>query len=140
MLSIIVFPTTYKMSETGHRSTELTKFAEHQINYMLGDSGRSYEIGFGHDYPLRPHHRASSCRDPPALCGYDVGSHTAPEPNPHELTGALVGGPDLSDHFDDDRSNYESTEVTTDYNAGFQSCLARMALTYPGRRKKLYIN
>ena len=28
-----------------------------QIDYMLGDSGRSYVIGFGNNYPKRPHHR-----------------------------------------------------------------------------------
>ena len=28
-----------------------------QIDYMLGDSGRSYVIGFGNNPPKRPHHR-----------------------------------------------------------------------------------
>ena len=36
-------------------------FAAGQINYMLGDSGRSYVVGFGNNPPKKPHHRASSC-------------------------------------------------------------------------------
>jgi len=28
-----------------------------QINYMLGDSGRSYVVGFGNNPPTQPHHR-----------------------------------------------------------------------------------
>ncbi|XP_071145235.1 endoglucanase-like [Mytilus edulis] len=36
-------------------------FAMSQINYMLGDNNdnMSYEIGFGNNYPLRPHHRGA---------------------------------------------------------------------------------
>merc|ERR1711899_466161 len=41
--------------------------------------------------------------------------------NPHVLKGALVGGPDQSDNYNDDRTNFVSNEVATDYNAGFQS-------------------
>ena len=119
------------MADLGHRSTELNNFAEKQINYILGDAGRSYEIGFGTNFPTHPHHRSSSCKNPPAACGYGVGSHNTADPNPHELTGALVGGPDKYDNYVDDRTKYEATEVTTDYNAGFQSCLARMAEKYP---------
>lgn len=34
------------------------KWAEQQIHYLLGDSGRSYVIGFGKNYPMKPHHRS----------------------------------------------------------------------------------
>ncbi len=114
----------------GHRTKELNEFGERQINYMLGDGGRSFQIGFGKNWPLRPHHRSSSCKNPPAACGYGVGSHNTASPNPHELTGALVGGPDNSDNFVDDRTKYEATEVTTDYNAAFQGAVARMVQEY----------
>jgi endoglucanase len=40
------------------------------------------------------------------------------------LYGALVGGPDLSDTYIDDRSDYISNEVATDYNAGWQGAVA----------------
>merc|ERR1719433_2680070 len=44
----------------------------------------------------------------------------------HTLYGALVGGPQNqgSDQISDRRDDYVESEVTTDYNAGFQSTLA----------------
>jgi endoglucanase len=36
----------------------------------------------------------------------------------------LVGGPDSNDNYNDDRTNYVSNEVATDYNAGFQGAVA----------------
>jgi len=50
----------------------------------------------------------------------------SPNPNYHVLTGALVGGPDENDNYVDDRTNYVQNEVSTDYNAGFQSALAAL--------------
>lgn len=44
--------------------------------------------------------------------------------NPQTLLGALVGGPDIQDNYADDRTDYVKNEVTTDYNAGFQSAVA----------------
>ena len=32
-------------------------FAKKQINYLLGDSGRSFVVGFGINPPQRPYHR-----------------------------------------------------------------------------------
>ncbi|CAK8681039.1 unnamed protein product [Clavelina lepadiformis] len=102
-------------------------YAFSQIDYMLGQgSGRSFVVGFGNNPPRSPHHRASSCpnwtRTPVQACGFD--SLHAGTPNPHILYGALVGGPDDSDNYEDDRSNFINNEVATDYNAGFQSAVA----------------
>lgn len=44
--------------------------------------------------------------------------------NPNELTGALVGGPNIYDDFIDRRTNYVQNDVACDFNAGFQSALA----------------
>ena len=44
--------------------------------------------------------------------------------NPNLLYGALVGGPDENDDYEDDREDYVHNEVATDYNAGFQGALA----------------
>lgn len=49
------------------------------------------------------------------------------EPNVHTLFGAMVGGPDSSDGYKDDRSNYVNNEVACDYNAGFQAAIAGMS-------------
>ena len=48
----------------------------------------------------------------------------SPDSNPQILEGALVGGPDINDNFNDDRHDYVRCEVTTDYNAAFQGALA----------------
>ncbi len=37
-----------------------------------------------------------------------------------------MGGPDHNDQYTDDREDYVSNEVATDYNAGFQSALAAL--------------
>jgi hypothetical protein len=42
------------------------------------------------------------------------------------VTGALVCDQDNSDNYKDERSNYISNEVATDYNAAFQSTLAHL--------------
>ena len=82
--------------------------------------------------------RAASCPGPGQPCGWDY--YNSPEPNVHVLKGALVGGPDRNDNYNDDRTNFvvcsdfteslikltfsQSNEVATDYNAGFQSAVA----------------
>ena len=120
-------------------------FAESQLNYILGDTGRSFFVGWGEKSPLRPHHRSSSCPDLPAPCGQDAINN--PGPNWQVLKGALVGGPNENDEYDDDRANYrvswctiiilslklpflQTNEVGTDYNAGFQSALAGLSKMY----------
>ncbi|XP_002732884.1 endoglucanase A-like [Saccoglossus kowalevskii] len=113
-------------ADNGIRVNTYREFAKSQIGYILGDTGRSYLIGFGKDYPHYPHHRSSSCPKPPDLCtwGNAFGIST---PNYHVLYGGLVGGPtDLSDTYTDSRENYFENEVAIDYNAGFQSAVAAL--------------
>ena len=64
----------------------------------------------------------SSCPPAPARC--DWSTFHSPNPNFHVLTGALVGGPDEYDFYVDNRTDYIKNEVTTDFNAGFQSVAA----------------
>jgi endoglucanase len=94
-----------------------------QLNYMLGSTGQSFVVGFGETYPQQPHHRAASCPpDKAEVCNKEDG--LSPEPNPHILYGALVGGPDVEDIYDSSRGNYIQNEVTVDYNGGFTGALA----------------
>ncbi|XP_045161147.2 endoglucanase A-like [Mercenaria mercenaria] len=108
--------------------TEYRQWAASQINYMLGDGGRSYVVGFGNNPPTHPHHRASSCPMWPAPCS-DFNLN-ADAPNPHVLYGGLVGGPGINDDYTDVRTDYVRNEVAVDYNAGFQSAVAGLKALY----------
>ncbi|CAG5117186.1 unnamed protein product [Candidula unifasciata] len=117
-------------ADLGIQPAKLRQFAVEQINYILGDNKHdggcySYEIGYGSKYPLRPHHSGASCPNRPASCDFD--QLDAPGPNPHVLTGAVVGGPDSNDNYKDDRNDYVQNEVALDYNAGFHAALAGIA-------------
>lgn len=103
-------------------------FAVSQANYALGDTGFSYEIGFGDSYPLNPHHRTAH--------GSYSNNINEPSMNRHILYGALVGGPDASDNYSDDRNNYNTNEVACDYNAGFTGLLAKLYSKYHGKTIK----
>ena len=110
----------------GYQTATCDDFVDTQIGYILGDTGRSYVVGFGENPPLRPHHRASSCRSPiTSPCG--DAEKNSPNANPQTLYGALVGGPDGNDQYNDARDDYISNEVATDYNAGFQSAVAYLS-------------
>ncbi|XP_037025017.1 endoglucanase A-like [Bradysia coprophila] len=99
-------------------------FAVDQIDLMLGGWGRSFVCGFGDDAPIRPHHRSSSCPNPPDACGWAFFNSDAP--NTHILYGALVGGPNLQDEYEDVRNDAERNEVAVDYNAAFQGAIAAL--------------
>jgi hypothetical protein len=88
-----------------------------QLGYIIGDTGRSFVVGYGTNPPQRPHHRASSCPPLGQACTWDY--YNTPNPNPNTLYGALVGGPGPNDDYSDDRNDYIKNEVATDYNAGF---------------------
>jgi hypothetical protein len=55
----------------------------------------------------------------------------ADRPNPHVITGAIVGGPDAKDIFVDKRLEYHYTEVALDYNVGLTTALAAMIAVPP---------
>nr|AOV94252.1 cellulase [Antipaluria urichi] len=97
-------------------------FAQSQVGYMLGDTGRSFVIGFGENYPTHEHHRSSSCPDAPATC--DWMQYGMNDSNYHILYGALVGGPDQDDQYTDIRYDAVHNEVACDYNAAFQGVIA----------------
>lgn len=103
-------------------------FALSQANYALGDTGFSYLIGFGEDYPRNPHHRTAQ--------GSYCNNMNEPAEERHTLYGALVGGPDASDSYTDEVSNYTTNEVACDYNAGFTGLLAKLYSKYHGQTLK----
>lgn len=99
-------------------------FAVAQVNYALGSTGFSYQIGFGEAYPENPHHRTAQ--------GSYSNNMNEPAQARHTLYGALVGGPDSNDGYTDEVSNYTNNEVACDYNAGFTGALARLYRIYGG--------
>lgn len=99
-------------------------FAVSQAGYALGDTGFSYEIGFGDSYPVHPHHRTAQ--------GSYCDNMNEPSDARHTLYGALVGGPDSNDGYTDEVSNYTTNEVACDYNAGFTGLLAKLYSRYHG--------
>jgi len=109
-------------AKNGINADKYKGFATQQLNYILGDGGRSYVVGFGNNPPVRAHHAGASCPDAPAPCGWD--QLNTQNPNPHVLYGALVGGPDQNDQYNDDRNDYVKNEVACDYNSGFTGALA----------------
>jgi endoglucanase len=100
-------------------------FALGQVNYILGNNPRnwSYMIGFGTNWPKQPHHRTAHASWSDSL--------SDPVETRHTLFGALIGGPAAAnDSFIDERNNFQTTEVATDYNAALTGALARLAQEY----------
>lgn len=104
-------------------SSELLKLAKFQVDYILGDNPRatSYLVGFGKTYAQQVHHRGASIisyKQNPSFIGCIQGYdswYSRKENNPNVIVGALVGGPDKNDNFEDNRKNYMQTEACT-YN------------------------
>lgn len=100
-------------------------FGLSQVNYALGDTGFSYLIGFGDSYPQNPHHRTAQ--------GSYSNNMNEPAQARHTLYGALVGGPDANDGYQDQVSNYVNNEVACDYNAGIVGALASLYEDFGGQ-------
>jgi len=112
----------------------LRQHAKRQVDYILGDNpmGLSYMVGYSNYYPQRIHHRASSLpsiRDHPQFIACKEGSiyYNSTNPNPNVLVGAIVGGPDENDDYEDDRTDFRKSEPTTYINAPFVGVLAYFA-------------
>ncbi len=112
------------------KAEKYKKFAKSQVDYALGSSGRSYVIGYGDNYPQNPHHRTAH--------GSYANNIGEPANTRHVLYGALVGGPNSDDSYDDNRSNYQNGEVATDYNAGFTGALVKLYKEYGGKTLKKF--
>ncbi|KAK1366667.1 Endoglucanase [Heracleum sosnowskyi] len=109
----------------------LVKLAKSQVDYILGKNPMktSYMVGYGRRFPRRVHHRGSSS---PSIkvhknfikCKDGTPYYIRKGYNPNLLTGAVVGGPDEHDWFDDDRNNPGQSEPTTYTNAPLVGLLA----------------
>ncbi|KAM3688058.1 hypothetical protein ACJW31_10G121700 [Castanea mollissima] len=115
-------------------ATRIKKFAKSQVDYLLGNNPMkmSYMVGFGSKYPMQLHHRGSSIpsiKVHPAKVGCNEGFsnyYSSSKPNPNTHVGAIVGGPDSNDHFNDVRSDYSHAEPATYINAAFVGSVAAL--------------
>ncbi|KAK4759310.1 hypothetical protein SAY87_022441 [Trapa incisa] len=115
-------------------STRLLAFSKQQMDYLLGSNPqkRSYMVGFGTNPPKQAHHRGASV---PVMSPDDLVScpmsfvnwFTKNTPNPNELTGAILGGPDRYDQFTDKRWTSSMTEPCTYINSMAVGPLAKLA-------------
>ncbi|TXR53635.1 glycoside hydrolase family 9 protein [Reinekea thalattae] len=125
-LALIYSDYLNEVGESLDKADSYYNFAVSQMDYILGNNpmNMSYQIGYGDVYPTSPHHRTAH--------GSWANSSSNPTDNRHTLIGALVGGPDSDDGFENDRSDYILNEVATDYNAGFTGAVARLWLDFGG--------
>eukprot|EP00253_Pinus_taeda_P027911 PITA_27911 len=114
--------------------TRIRTLAKRQVDYILGDNplGISYMVGYGAKFPEHIHHRGSSLPSihmhPQKIsCSDGFEALHSNGPNPNILVGAVVGGPDNSDHFSDDRNDPAHSEPTTYINAPLVGSLAYMS-------------
>ncbi|XP_059640320.1 endoglucanase 16 [Cornus florida] len=123
-----------KCGDKQFNSAQLMDFAKQQMDYILGKNPkkRSYMVGFGNNPPMQPHHRGASVAKYSAnqavSCPMSfVYFYNKNNPNPNELTGAIVGGPDRYDNFVDQRWESAMTEPTTYTNSLAVGVLAKLA-------------
>ncbi|XP_043706857.1 endoglucanase 16-like [Telopea speciosissima] len=122
-----------KCGNTELDSSQLLSFAKKQIDYLLGKNplGRSYMVGFGNNPPTRAHHRGASVPVLPLNTEINcpmsfVNWFGKDIPNVHELTGAIVGGPDRRDNFVDQRWASAMGEPATYVNSVAIGALAKL--------------
>lgn len=104
------------------------------MDYLLGNNplGRSYMVGFGNKPPTQAHHRGASVPILPEGTRVNCAASFAEwfnkdAPNPNELTGAILGGPDRYDKFEDKRWDSSKLEPTTYINSLAIGVLAKLA-------------
>nr|GLL18013.1 endoglucanase 12 [Ipomoea trifida] len=113
----------------------LRGFAISQINYILGENPLkfSYVVGYGSRFPRHVHHRGASTPNNKTKYSCTGGWkwRDTKKPNPNNITGAMVGGPNRFDQFQDSRTSFAFTEPTLAGNAGLVAAL--VSLTTTGR-------
>ncbi|KAK1577061.1 hypothetical protein Q3G72_018721 [Acer saccharum] len=111
--------------------SRLVQFAKGQVDYLLGSNPikMSYMVGYGRNFPRKIHHRGSTCpsidkRRRQIKCRDGDVFFYSKYPNFNQLTGAIVGGPDIKDQYNDTRIDFVHSEPTTYINAPFVGVLA----------------
>ncbi|KAK0570662.1 hypothetical protein LWI29_004608 [Acer saccharum] len=115
-------------------ANHLMDFAKKQMDYLLGKNpnNRSYMVDFGNNPPKQAHHRGASVPvlSPNAVISCPmsfVHYYNKNQPNANELTGAILGGPDRHDNYNDQRWDSPMTEPCTYINSQAVAVLAKLA-------------
>ncbi|GAB2233126.1 hypothetical protein Droror1_Dr00002343 [Drosera rotundifolia] len=106
-----------------------------KADYILGHNpkGISFMVGYGQYYPQMVHHRGASIvsikQNPaPVGCGQGFAEwYNRNQPNPNVIVGAVVGGPDQNENYNDVRTNYQQNEPATATSAPLVGVLAGIA-------------
>lgn len=110
----------------------LQAFSASQVDYILGVNPKklSYVVGYGSRFPTHVHHRGASIPNDGASYGCTEGFkwRDTSSPNPPNITGAMVGGPDNLDRYRDIRARKDSAEPTLTGNAGLVAALAALSV------------
>ncbi|XP_041004147.1 endoglucanase 25-like [Juglans microcarpa x Juglans regia] len=105
-----------------------------QMDYILGKNpmNMSYVVGYGTKFPGHVHHRGASTPNNHKnySCKEGWKWQNSKTPNPNTITGAMVGGPDEFDQFQDVRSSDDYTEPTMAGNAGLVAALVSLTNTF----------
>ncbi len=122
---------------TDSQSVQFTNWAMGQMNYLMGDNplDQSYIVGFSSTTPYvgkivggtaiadaYPHEGGAQSSF--------TNSQSNPLNDPHILWGALGGGPEADDAFQDVTTNFVDNEVTDDYNSSLVGALAGLWYYY----------
>ncbi|KAF5482306.1 hypothetical protein F2P56_002888 [Juglans regia] len=114
-------------------SKVLRSFATSQMDYILGKNpmNMSYVVGYGTKFPRHVHHRGASTPNDHKYYSCKEGWkwQDSKNPNPNNITGAMVGGPNQFDQFRDVRTSYNYTEPTLAGNAGLVAALVSLTST-----------
>ncbi|KAH9647598.1 Endoglucanase 8 [Citrus sinensis] len=108
---LTMFNRNFQCGDVAVSPSRLVQLAKVQVDYVLGSNsmGMSFMVGYGQKFPQRIHHRGSTLpsidKYPKRLKCHDGDEFfETKDPNLNVLTGAIVGGPDINDKFEDDRS------------------------------------
>ncbi|KAH9647599.1 Endoglucanase 8 [Citrus sinensis] len=107
---LTMFNRNFQCGDVAVSPSRLVQLAKVQVDYVLGSNsmGMSFMVGYGQKFPQRIHHRGSTLpsidKYPKRLKCHDGDEFfETKDPNLNVLTGAIVGGPDINDKFEDDR-------------------------------------
>jgi endoglucanase len=119
---------TLKYCSSAATNAEMLAAGKEQVDYILGKNGRgtSYLVGFGPVFPQRVHHRGASLPVPVSCQEGFARYYYVQTSNPHVILGAITGGPDANDNYNDQRDEYGQSEPCTYNTAPVVGVFARL--------------